>query len=146
MKINVSPETGLPITITLAVIVEVIEELAANVAGSASMVRIPEVICTVIDFDVPSAVAVTTAGPVVNPGIRLTVATPLESVVAVGGINPFVVVKLTCVFAAGRPIMSRTVTLIVDVMLEAAAMADGLAVISICGSLRSTASKGMVCP
>lgn len=73
-------------------------------------------------------------------------AIPLSSVVVVGTIKPLVVVKLTCVFAAGRPSMSRTTTVIVDVMLEAAAITVGLADISICGSRRSTASKGMVCP
>jgi len=55
-------------------------------------------------------------------------------------------VKVTGAFAARIPITSRTVTVIVDVIWEPAAITVGDAVITISGSLARTASNGMVCP
>lgn len=69
----------------------------------------------------------------------LVIAVELESL-------PKVVVKLTGTLAAGAPYTLRTVTVIVEVIVEPAAITFGFADITICGSLTRTASKGMVCP
>lgn len=77
----------------------------------------------------------------------MTVAIPSALVVAVGEESlPKVVAKLTGTLAAGAPYTLRTVTVIVEVMAEPAAITFGVADITICGSLTRTASKGMVCP
>ena len=59
-------------------------ELAATVEGVAVMERAAVAIVTDVDLDVPSQIAVIIAVPVVDPGLRVTVAIPSELVVAVG--------------------------------------------------------------
>jgi hypothetical protein len=146
-KVTVSPAIGFPFTVTSALIVDCISEPAAIVDGIASRVKSPEEIVIDIDCEVHSEVAVTVVVPVSNPGLSVAMATPLESVVAKGVmIVSSVVVKLTGAFGARIPIASRTVTDIVDVILEPAASVVGFADISINGSLTRTASKGIVCP
>ena len=76
-------------------------------------------------------------------------ATPAELVVAVVELSvPSVVWKSTITLGARIPITSQIpVTVMVEVMVEPAAMAVGDAEIPpISGSLTRTASKGMVCP
>jgi len=146
-KVTVSPTSGFPFRATCAAIVEVMVEPAAKVDGFAETDRVPEAIVTEIDLETLPQVAVTTAVPGVGPGLRLTVAIPLELVISIEELSvPKVVVKVTGTLAAKIPIKSRTVTVIVDVMAEPAAITVGTAVITICGSLTRTASNGMVCP
>ena len=91
--------------------------------------------------------AVTTAVPVNKSGLRVTKAFPSASVVAIEELSvPRLVSKLTGVLTATRPMASRTLTFIVDAMVDPAARIVGLAVISIKGSVSITASKGIVCP
>jgi len=146
-KVTVSPESGFPFKVTRAVIVEVMVDPAATVDGFAEMDKVPEAIVTETDLETPPQVAVVTAVPVVDPGLSVTVAIPLEFVVTVEELSaPRVVVKVTGTLTARIPIASRTVTVIVDVMAEPAAITVGAAVITIWGSLTRTASNGMVCP
>ena len=58
-------------------------EFAATAEGVAVMDRDAVEMVTDVDLDVPSQVAVIKAVPVVDPGLRVTVATPSELVVAV---------------------------------------------------------------
>ena len=53
-------------------------------------------------------------------------------------------VKVTGTLGAISPITSRTITVMVDVMVDPAAITVGDAEITICGSLTRTASKGIV--
>ena len=145
-KVTVSPGIGvIPLIVTRAVIVDVIAEPAATVTGFAARVMVPDATVTETDFDTPPQEAVTTAVPIVGPGLRKTVAAPLEFVVAVEELSsPRVVVNVTGTLTAKIPITSRTVTVIVDLIVELAAMVVGAAVIVIWESLTSTASNGMV--
>lgn len=129
---------------TRAAIVDVMIEPAATVDGTVDRDNSPAEMVTVTDLDMPSHVAVITAVPVVNE-LSVTVAIPFELVYSDKELNtPWVVENATGTFGAGIPITSRTVTVIVDVICEFAAITDGAADITICGSLTRTASKGIV--
>lgn len=85
----------------------------------------PPVIDTITRLDTPFQVTATSAGPVVGPGERVTVAVPLMSVVAVWSVSvPNVVLKVTCSLAKGFP--SRYTTAVIkEVSVEFAAMVSG---------------------
>ena len=131
-KVTFSPESGFPFKVTLVAISEIMVEPAATVDGAAEIEIPPEEIVIEVDFDTSSQVAVTIAVPKIAPGPRVTVAIPSEFVLVVEGMsNPMLVVKVTGTSIAGSPIISRTITDIVEVILEFAAMIVGEAVISI---------------
>lgn len=67
-KVTCSPVSGFPLKVTRAVTVEVMVEFAAIVPGFAEIIRVPEVMVTVVDLDMSSHVAVMLAVPVVNSG------------------------------------------------------------------------------
>ena len=145
-NVTVSPVRGFPFRSTRAVIVDVMVEPAAMVVGFAETESVPEETVTETDFDMPPHEAVIIAVPVVDE-LKVTVAIPLEFVFTVEAPRfPNVVVKVTGTLTAKIPITSRTVTVIVDLIVEAAAIIVGAADITICGSLTSMASNGMVCP
>jgi hypothetical protein len=75
-KVTVSPDSGLPFTVTRAVMIEFIAEPAATVGLFARSVRSPEE--TVIDVDcdnIPQSAVIGTI-PVSVPGVKVTVAYP----------------------------------------------------------------------
>jgi hypothetical protein len=76
-------ETAFPPSLTVAVTVDVMVELAAIVVGFAVSVTDPVVMVTIVDLVKFSYVAVMFADPVIDPGCRIVVATPFESVIAV---------------------------------------------------------------
>lgn len=147
VKVTCELATGFPPSRTVAVIVDVVFEVAAIVSGFASSVTVPCAMVTVVVFEMPIHVAVMVAVPVVGPGLRVTVATPLLSVVLVVAERfPRVVLKFTGEVRTAFP-PSRTVTVIVEVIVEFAAIMVGDAFsASMRGSLIRTASKGIVCP
>jgi len=147
-KVRVSPESGFPFNVIVAVMVEVVEP-AATVAGFAVRLSVPRAIVTVVDLDTPPQVAVTVAVPRAVPGESVTVATPLGFVIAVWELSvPSVVWNSTVTLLAMSPITSRIpVTVMVEIVAEPAAMELGDAEIPpISGSLMRTASNGIVCP
>jgi len=147
MNVTISPGTDLPLAVTSAVIVDVMGEFIAKVEGVAVNFRIIGAMVTDVDLDEASKVAVIMAVPAVVPGLSVTVAIPFESVVALSELKvPSVVENNTWAFGASKPITSRIVAVMVDVMVEFAAITFGVADRTICASLTSTASKGIVCP
>ncbi len=129
---TVSPWSGFPFKVTREVIVEVIVEPAATIVGFAVSVSVPSAIVTFIDLETVPQEAVTVATPRLVPGDSLTVATPTVFVVAVRELSvPKVVAKFTITSGARRPVMSRTVTVIAEVIAEPAARTVGLAEIII---------------
>ena len=146
-KVIVWSVIGVPFRVNLAVIVDFMVELAAMVEGFADVDKVPVAMVTDDDLDMACQVAVIIAVPVVDSGLSVTVAIPSELVVDIEVLRvPRVVVKVTGESGTKIPITSRTVTVMVDVMSLFAAMIVGTAVITICGSLINTASKGIVWP
>jgi hypothetical protein len=70
VNVTVSPGSGFPLSVTRAVTVEVMVELAASVVGFAESDRVPGAIVTDVDLDTLPQAAVTVAVPVVDPGVR----------------------------------------------------------------------------
>ena len=106
-------------------------EPAATGLGATDKDKVPEETVTETDLDMPPQEAVMRAVPVVNE-LNVTVATPLVFVTAVEELSsPRVVVKLTGTFTAISPITSRTVTVMVDLTADFAAIKAGAAVIVI---------------
>ncbi len=97
-------------------------------AGFAVNSSLASPILTITDDEMPSQVAVIIAVPISDSGCRMTVATPLLFVVAVGlDIVPSVVVNATITLDTGFP-LSRIVAETSDFIVESAAIVPGVAV------------------
>jgi len=122
-------ETGLPSRSTLTVITAISAEFAVIMVALACTETIPTAIVTGVDWVRVPHSAVIVVVPVVVPGVKVTVASPWASVMAVAEERvPRIGVaeKVTVSPTSGFPFRA-TCAVIVEVMVEPAAKVDGSA-------------------
>jgi hypothetical protein len=127
VNVTTALTTGFPSKSIVTVISAVSAVLAVIIVGVTCIKTSPVAIVTVVDSDRPCQVTFTVATPEVRLGVRITVASPAELVVLVGEERvPLSVAKATWVLSTGSPSRSNTAVIVV-VMVESAAMVEGLA-------------------
>ena len=125
VKLTCSLAAGSPSRYILAIIVEFVLEFAKIVSGDAETPKVPSTMFTVVELDSPSQVAVTLAVAGSVDGESVTVAIPLEFVIADEGNRvPKSVVKPTWALATGFP-PRYILAVIVEVIVESAGMVAG---------------------
>lgn len=75
-NVTVSPETGFPSIMIIAVTLEVVLEPATKTVGVAEVVNVPEEIVIVVVWVRLFSVAVIVVDPIDAPGVKVTVAYP----------------------------------------------------------------------
>ena len=127
VNVTIPFTTGFPSKNTVTVISAVSGVLAVIVVGVTCIKTSPVAIVTWVDSDRPCQMTFTVATPEVRLGVRITIASPAELVVAVGEERvPLSVAKAISVLSTGSPSRSNTAVIVV-VMAESAAIVEGLA-------------------